>query len=293
MILRVLKRYGDSGAGDWATVISWNALVSLIPIVLVMVTIVTVLLGSREFEGYLARELALVTHQTPVALIKDFDSFRDKSILLALVSILTMLWTGASLFSAMDNGLSRICGARPRSMVRQKLMAVGMIFVFILLIIPLVVSSALLSVHPEHLPPQLPGVFTSVSHRGARIAPYLIQFLFGAGVSTILCLTLYSIVPNRKQTLRRVLPGALTAGIAFELTSLLLPLYFKLTEANSAAVAISALPLLLTYFFLLGQILVFGHLVNCELGDVVASGEIPHSFARRAQTSVPVPAEPN
>lgn len=262
---RVLRRYFASDAGHWATIVAWNALFAFIPIVLVMATLLTVLLGSGEFESYLARELAPILRKTPAELIAELNGFRDKAGLLLVFSVITLLWSGAAFFGAIDNALSRISGGKPRSFLRQKRMGMGMIFVFVILVVPIVLSSALLSVHPTHLPAHLLPRFATTTSAGSRWGVYATQFTLSVVFGTILFAVIYRVVPTRRLPLRQVIPGAIGAGLLFESANMLFPLYFRTTEAGNAAAALLALPFLLTYFFTLGQIIVVGELVNIEL----------------------------
>jgi uncharacterized BrkB/YihY/UPF0761 family membrane protein len=96
-------------------------------------------------------------------------------------------------------------------------------------------------------------------------AALIIQFVAGWLDGSILFLAIYYIVPHRKQRLRHVLPGSLTAGLLLEALTLLFPLYFKLAGGFATYGATFALFfLLLTYMFLLGQITVLGGAVNAE-----------------------------
>ena len=85
------------------------------------------------------------------------------------------------------------------------------------------------------------------------------QFIIGIVTGFILFTVIYFVVPNRKQTLIKVLPGALLAGFLFELVTLLFPAYIALT--NSVATygkEFGLFFLLMTFFFFFGLITMIG-----------------------------------
>src|SRR5439155_13593140 len=73
-------------------------------------------------------------------------------------------------------------------------------------------------------------------------------------------------IPNRKQAFRKVIPGALLAGILFEVITLLFPLYLALNRGiNQYGATFGLLFVLMTFFFFLGLIT----MVGVELNSVI------------------------
>lgn len=80
--------------------------------------------------------------------------------------------------------------------------------------------------------------------------------------------------PNRRQQLRLVLPGALVAGVLLELITLLFPLWLHFFDsAASYWVLFAATVLLITHFYLVGQITILGALINVERDSEVQARE--------------------
>ncbi|MBV9099592.1 MAG: YihY/virulence factor BrkB family protein [Candidatus Dormibacteraeota bacterium] len=258
LVARVVRRYRAEQSARWATSISWNALFAFIPIVLVLVTLFSLLLRHRGFAG--AVEVRIISLGQSAADRADIraalTAVRDRTGLLAVVSFLGLLWSGGALFSAMDDALSHLYGVRSRPFFRKRLMAVGMIFVFTVLLIPLLVSSTLLSVSSRIsiLPAGFPG--------GLALA---LQVVIGALDGTLIYAAIYYVVPHRRQRLLRVLPGAALAGTLLEAFTLLFPAYIRATNGLQSYGAVFSLVLvLITYFFFLGQVTMLGALVNVE-----------------------------
>jgi hypothetical protein len=98
---------------------------------------------------------------------------------------------------------------------------------------------------------------------------FLIQFAIGLVGGLILFGAIYYVVPNRRQQWHKVLPGALCAGVLFELITLLFPLYISIT--NNVATygkTFGLFFLLMTFFFFVGLITMVGVELNSVLYPV-------------------------
>jgi len=260
--VRVIRRFLDHQGPNWGTLIAWNALFAFFPIVLVTITVLGLVLQDSGVKDEIERQVAAgfpnCRHDPHCEIINALNSFRERTGVFAIVGFAGLLWSGSALFGAMDQGLSTLYGCKSRDFLQQKLMSVGMILLFTLLTMPLMLSGSLLGVL-EHLP-LVPKVF--------RTGPASLLLQIGLGVldAGLLFAAIYYVVPNRRQRLRRVLPGALGAAALFEGFTLLFPLYFKVTGGFAAYGQTFALFfLLLFYFFVLGQIVMIGGSVCAEI----------------------------
>ena len=255
---RVVKRYAAASGGTWAIDIAWNTLFAFFPIILAVTIILGLFAGGSSISGTLDRDIAnALPGQQGTLVVDALHSFRAAAGPLAIVSFLGLLWSGSSLFSAMDQGLDALYPTRQRSFIRQKLMAVSMIGVFTVLVVLDVASASLASlVTTLH---NLPGFLSS----GA--VALLLQIAFGVIDGMLLFGAIYRIVPNRPHRVREILPGAITAAVLFEAITLLFPLYFKLQHGFSTYGSTFALFfLLMTFAFWLGQIIMLCGAVNAE-----------------------------
>jgi membrane protein len=257
--VRAVKRYLDAQGPNWATLIAWNALFAFFPMVLIAVTVLGLVLQNPDLQRGLEQQVsqAFPSQQSQTEILGALKAFKEKSGLFAIIGIAGLFWGGSALFGAMEQALSALYSCKPRDFVKQKLMAFGMILVFTVLAIPLMLSSSIL--------PLLQSISFLPSFLTHGPAALLIQL--GAGIidGTLLFGAIYYVVPNRKQRLRHVLPGAITAGVLLEAFTLLFPVYFKLAGGFASYGQTFALFfLLLTYFFFLGQITVIGGAVNAE-----------------------------
>ncbi len=257
--VRVAKRYLDAQGPNWATLIAWNALFAFFPIVLVAVTVVGAVLhdpgAAHNIKQAVSTAVPDPAAQTQI--LKALDGVRQNSGILAVVAFLGLLWGGSALFGAIEQALTALYPCKPRDFLQQKLMSFGMIFVFAILALPLVLSSALL--------PALRSLSFVPDFLTSGPAALLIQI--GAGIldGTLIFVAIYYVVPHRRQRFRYVIPGAIAAGALLEGFTFLFPLYTRLAGGFNAYGATFALFfLLMTYMFFLGQITVIGGAVNAE-----------------------------
>lgn len=251
---RVIQKFLEDQAPNWAVLIAWNALFAMFPIVVFAAAVIGFLVdrfgfASKAFYSYLLQ--AIPNQDAKSAAADALLHFQKQQGILLLVGFIGLLWGGSALFGTMEQAFAVIYHTRPRDFLPQKLLAFAMVVLFIITAGPIVASSAILPAL-KHIP-QIPGFL--YSGPGA----FILQFIIGIVTGFILFTVIYFVVPNRKQTLIKVLPGALLAGFLFELVTLLFPAYIALT--NSVATygkEFGLFFLLMTFFFFFGLITMIG-----------------------------------
>jgi len=151
---------------------------------------------------------------------------------------------------------------RPRSFIPGKLMSAAMIFLFTILAGVAVTTSSVLPALN-----QLPNVPAFLA--GGTAAA--LQLVIGIVAGFILYLVIYVVVPNRRLGLGKVWPGALVAGVLFEVVSLIFPIYLSLNKGlNAYGKTFGLFFLLMTFFYFVGLITMVGVEVNSVLHPVDA-----------------------
>jgi membrane protein len=259
--VRVVQRYGEDDGGIWATVIAWNALTAIFPIALFLIAIAGFVLSAAGLStDTLLNGVVTVFPSDPKSqqeALKGIKGVQEKAGIFVLVGLVGYLWTASNLFGAMEMAFDSVlhCGRRP--FVRQKLMAIGMMAIFSVLAVIGVATSVVLP-----LLSRIPGIPTSV----LDLFNSPLQFAIGVASGFVLFFTLYFVVPNRRQPLKHIWPGALVAGFAFKLLTLLFPLYIKLNAGiNQFGASFAFLFVMLAFFFFLGLITMFGIELNAVL----------------------------
>ena len=261
--VRVLRKFMEHGGGSQAVLIAWNALTAIFPIGLALAAIGGLILARVGVSSAtIAQHMGSLFPSdlgTQRAVLDGMDSLRKSSGLFAILALVGFVWTGSSLFGAMEEAFGVVFQVRGRPFLRQKLMAIGMMGLFAVLALLGVGTSALLPVLND-----IPGLPISLT-KGST--DEVIQVGIGLLSGFLLFVAIYMIVPNRRQRISRVLPAALFAGVAFELLSLLFPAYVALNGAgiNRFGSQFALLFVLLAFFYFLGLITVLGADINAVL----------------------------
>ncbi len=240
---RLVVAYAESGAPNYAAGVAFNAFFTMFPLILGLLAILGLVVRSSEIENQVRITIISVfpiaDHQSlEVAL----QGVKDNAAWFAAISIAGLLWSGTSLFCAMEFALDEVYGCRGRDPIRQRLMGLQMLGIFLLAIVAAIAANWAIAFRPD--------------------IPYL-GVLVGAAVLIGLMLAIYRVVPNRNVSLAEEWRGAVLAGISIELVTLLFPLYSQITQSFSTYGRGFALMFLLaTWLYLLSQLLLVGAVFN-------------------------------
>lgn len=262
---RVIRKFLEDQAPNWAALIAWNALLAMFPIVIFAASLLgfALRLFGQANEAVYKTIFSVIPGDTQqqTELLKAVGGVKSQSGLLFIIGLVGLLWGGAALFGAMEQAFSVIYHTKPRDFVRQRLIAFGMVFLFTILVGVAVATSALLPAL-KHIP-NIPEFLYS----GA--AAFILQVLIGITAGFLLFGSMYYVIPNRKQQFRKVLPGTLVAAVLFELITLIFPLYISLNNGiNQYGKTFGLFFLLMTFFFFLGLITMIGVEVNSVIYPV-------------------------
>lgn len=266
---RVVTKFIADRASNWATQIAWSALLSMFPIILIAVAALGAILsvaglGGEQVRSSIASLFPDLAAQQQVQ--TALDTFKQQTGALAVVGFAGLFLSGSALFGTMDQAFAEVYGVRPRALLPQRLMSIGMILLFTVLIgLDVATGSVLPAV--KHLGDVLPSILTS-----APVA-FVLQLLVGLVAGFVLFAVVYFVVPNRRQRWNEVIPGAALAAVLLELVTLLFPLYLSLNHRLAAyGQTFGLLFVLMTFFFFLGLITMAG----AELNSVA----FPHIAAK-------------
>jgi membrane protein len=275
---RTVRKFIEDEAPNWAALIAWNTLFAMFPIVIFAASILGYalrLFGQANDAVYKTIFTAIPgdPHQQD-ELLKAVSGVKSQSGILLLVGLVGLLWGGSALFGAMEQAFAVIYHTRPRDFVRQKLIAFGMVLLFTVLVGVAVATSAILPAL-KHIP-DIPSFLYSGT------AAFILQVIVGLVAGFLLFLSIYFIIPNRKQDFRKVVPGALVAGVLFEAITLLFPLYLEINKGiNQYGKTFGLFFLLMTFFFFIGLITMIGVELNSVIYPVPieAPGKDAHVVA--------------
>jgi membrane protein len=258
---RVVQKFvGDNGL-NWAVIIAWKALFAMFPLVLGLASILGLVLnfaGITSTRLYADMVSVFPEPSTRSAIEQALEAVKHQSGVLGLAGLVGLFWAGAGLFGTMEKAFASIHRTRPRPFVRQKLMGFLMMLLFSALVALVLGTSTLLPALKDL--PFLPGLLRS----GA--AALAVQVVTGMVSGCVLFGAIYTVIPNRRMHLRQVWPGAVVAGVLFELVTLLFPLYLEVNRGiDRYGSTFALLFLLMTFAYVVGLVTLLGAEVNSVL----------------------------
>jgi membrane protein len=265
-----LERLARHQLAEQATIIAFNIIYAMFPLALSLAAI-----GGFVYRGGPARAglLHAIRAAFPAEVAREMtdviNTAGNHSGLLGLIGFLALFWAGSNLFTAIETSFARIFEVPPRGIVHQRLVAFLMILVFSALLVLSVAASNIALLMTARSDP-VPG--------WGRILGLLGGWMFAA----LMPLVLYAVVPNVRVAFRALWPGAVLAGAALQLVTLVFPLYIGyLGGVNRFGDAFSLTFLLMTWSYLVAFILLAGAEVNAV------------RFAAPAPTARPAPQPPS
>jgi YihY family inner membrane protein len=276
----VLKKFSNDWSMNLAAALAYNLLLTTVPVVGAMLAIFGFVLG--RFGGDASTFLTTVlTSALPhsnafnaaVIVQGAQQNLARSSGPLALVALISALFFGSRLFLLLETFFSIIYRVRPRPLIRQNLMAIGMLLIFIILV-PMMFFAASL--------PTL--AFSILQHTPVGRVPLLASaagFLGGLIASFILFEFIYVVVPNMHIRLRHGWLGAAMGALALQMYFLLFPLYASHFLTGTAG-TLGFTVILLVFFYYFAIILLIGAEINAFFAEGVRP--IPNDLATFVST---------
>jgi membrane protein len=252
---------------DWifnlAGLLAYNFILTLFPILLLLLAGVGAAIGWISTDAQLKLELTIASFlpgEIGTLIVREIlENLKGSVNALLIVGLVGALIAGSRLFITLENCFGIVFRLRGRGVIRQNIMAVGMLVLYLILVPVVFLGSLLPSVILALLPPGSLGFVSPW-------LPTLAQPLIALVVTTVVVGMTYAFVPNRPvrwRTWRESWKGAAVAAVLLLLYEAFFPWYrehFVHTE-NYGSVGAFAIVILL-FFYYLGWILLLGAEIN-------------------------------
>lgn len=254
-----IRGYRETNGGHLVSIVAFNALVALVPTLLLMVAVTGLVLRDDRIlaatvDGILAWLPAAEAREALEAVV----SVRRYTGWIGALSIVGFLWIGTNFADAIAHCLNRVHRVPDCGYICTRRKAFGLVVgASGLFLVAAVAGATTLFATLET------GLRTTDAE--SVVGPwigYVAAFLVAFG----LFMVLYRVLPNAGQLVRDVWPGAFVAAALFVLLGQIFPLYLWLVGGvNRYGVAFGLASLLVTWFAALGHVLLFGAYVNATL----------------------------
>jgi len=247
-----------------ATVIAWNLLTSLVPVVVGLIAISGLILtGDRALQHSVVAHLSTALRGVfkPGQLNNMVRVSIRHSGLFGVIGMVGVLWGGSNVGGAISTAFQPIFETGGRNFVKERLLDVGMIFVIATLLAGIIAASTY-TVFVNRLVSSFP-----LSGAASQVAGSLVDLAVGF----VLFATIYIAFPNteRRLEIRHVWVGALVAAVLLDLLSLAWPIYAHFARFSQFGAILVPILVLTAWLYFFSLILVTG----AEFVAIAAIGE--------------------
>jgi membrane protein len=290
LLPKVYREYVRDDAGFLAAGIAFYALLSLFPMLLVGILILSYVAPVHaSAQDYSFQMASIYLPPTALRYVQaSLMNMQGHSGRIGLLGLLALLWSGRHLFRALELGLHRAWEIPVRrSYIRGNLLSIAMILLCALLtlaagLVTAVLSwvQAVLSTLPH---PQFAGFTLDQAIVWGWFHTWLLQPL----ISTLLFLMLYVVLPSRQVPFMAAVPGALFASVAWRISSYIYVHWaLRLLELNPVYASVGSVAGLLLWLYFGAMVFMMGaELVYCVLEEYYP--ELPKVKARHLKKAGP------
>jgi membrane protein len=259
--LAVQDRYGDLHGNNIASAVTFQAFVSLFPLLLVAVAVVGWIAGDgTNIAGRVISQLGL-NGDAANAVRDAVQAARDSKKAASAIGLISLLWSGLGLVNALQYGYNQVWQVSERG-IKDK--AVGMLWLGGAAVV--FVGAAAVTT----LLRWLPGYFAPLG----IVVALVVNFVLWAWTSKVL--------PNTRLPWRAVLWGSVFAAIGLEALKAIGAFYVPRMVASSSQLygTLGVVFALLAWLFFFGRLIIYSAVINVILwerraGTVTVVTEVP------------------
>jgi len=233
-----------------AAAIAYFAIFSLFPLTLLSIAIASFGLDSLMNQHLIVQRLEFIVPALGQLLGKNIDEIIRVRGPVTIVALVGLIWSASTIFYLLTGTLNTIWGnKRSRSYWKRRGLAILLIVTFVG---PVLLLGSFASSMIANLRTWLPDQIIPVSG--------ILGFVVAIFLDVALFMLLYIVFPHGASTWREILPGALGAGLLWELAKKAFLFFIStyLSVSNLVYGSVAAMIAFLAWACLSGQIFLFG-----------------------------------
>ena len=256
VLRQAIRTFGEARAAEAAASMSYYALFSLFPLLLVLVVIGSFVIQREQAFDEVVR---LISEAIPIS--QDLIRVNIRQVLdlrgpVGAIGLLGAWWSSTGFFTTLVRNVNRAWPqARPHSLFRRRLIAVGMVGTVIALLLLSLFSTTLLSVLPRFFAPVWAdmAIYRTILW---SVLSLTVPWFF----TLAMFYAIYHWVPNTRVSRREALVGAVVAAVAWEVAKRGFAYYVGSGLANYDLVygSLGAVVALLFWIYLGSWVTLFG-----------------------------------
>ena len=266
-----ISKVGKDNIGALASIVSWSIVTSLVPILVGLIAISGLILRNNP-----SAQQSVISHLSQalkgILTTKDLQNLVSTTTqhtgLLGIIGFVGVFWGGSSVGGAISTAFQAVFEVKGRSFIVEKLIDIGMIFVFTSLMIIIVLGTTA-GVIVDRLVSGFPlsGATTLVIGTVVSVAAAFLLFA-----------SIYAVFPNVEPRFKlgNIWKGALVAAVLFTTLSYIWPIYAHFAHFNSHGALLGAVALLMAWVYFFSMTMLIG-------AEVVAIEAIGEAKARQEE----------
>lgn len=254
---KFMSRLNEDNVGAFAAQAAYFLLLSFIPILLLLMTLLQFTSISKDMAAAVVMQIVPLEFQTLTERI--IDEVYAKSGTVVPISALITLWSAGKGFNALSVGFNNIYHiSETRGYVWKRVRSAFYTLLFVVALIASLVLMVFGNTIQKTLEKNLPVLAAVTSFFLNMRTLIMIVALF------IVFLFLYKFIPNRRVSLKRQLPGAMFASVAWAVFSLGFSVYLDVSSAFSNMYgSLTTLIMAMLWLYFCMYILLIGAEINC------------------------------
>jgi len=262
-------KFNNDWVMNFAAGLAFNLITAIFPIVIALIAIAGFIFSS--FVPSIRQDL--ITHIEQVfpqqlatgnILEPALNTLSKNASFLLIFAVLVAIFGGSRLFISIENYFDIIYHTRPRDVIRQNIMALAMLLLFVILI-PLMVFASSIPALVQSLLTTFLGNF-----QGRALIFGLIGILASLFFAWILFEAIYIVVPNQHISFRNSWRGAVVAAVALQIYLVVFPFYVSHFLGNDKG-QVGFAVILLFFFYYFAVILLLGAEINAFFAEKIHS----------------------
>lgn len=233
-----------------AAAIAYFALFSLFPITLLSISIASFSLGPSADRQFIIRRLEFIAPALGELLGENIDEIIEARGPVTSVALVGLIWSASTVFFTLTHTLNEIWGVKQRRALWKRR---GLAILFVLVFVgPTLFLASFAGSMIAHLRTSLPDPIISMGGGVSWVLAILLD--------VALFMVLYIMLPHGASTWRVILPGALAAGLLWELAkkAFLSLVATYISVSNMVYGSVAAMIAFLVWAYLSGLIFLFG-----------------------------------
>jgi membrane protein len=270
--LAVQRRFSELRGNNLAAAVTFQAFVSLFPLLLVIVAVVGFVSAgsSGDIAGSVVGELGL-TGDAARAVRDAVAAAEDSRRAASIVGLAGLLWSGLGLVNALQFAYNQVWQVEERGL-RDKAVGIGWLLGAVLIMVGASAVTTVLRWLPDVLAPV------------GMVAALLVNF--------VLWLWTAKVLPNRDVGWRALVPGAILGAVGLEILKVVGAYYVPRAVASSSQLygSLGVVFAVLAWLLFFGRLLVYSAVLNVVLfegkrGTVRTVIEVPAAPGTRPDTT--------